>query len=95
MRSGIAGTAGLPGTSQPSSVVYRILARLRACEGLPRCVPCLAGELGVSEQEIAAAARVPDLLGLERTVWWCYACGRKRDVVIAVAPSPSRRPHAA
>ena len=78
-------------TEARASLGYRVMTRLRQCEGLPLCLPCLAAGLHVSEQEVATAAKTPDLLGFERGVWWCYACGHKRDVVIATAPSPSRR----
>lgn len=87
-------TSELPELSHSRSLGYRLLSRLRQCEGLPLCLPCLAADLRVTEQEVAAAAKIPDVLGLERAVWWCYACSRKREVVMATAPSPSRR-HAA
>jgi hypothetical protein len=82
------------GPPRSRSLGYRVVTRLRQSEGLPLCLPCLAADLQVSEQEVSAAARIPDLLGFERSVWWCYTCGRKRDVIIATAPSPSRRPAA-
>jgi hypothetical protein len=83
-------TSEPPHRSRSWSLGYRLITRLRQSEGLPLCLPCLARDLRVSEGEVEAAAKVPDLLGFERAVWWCYACGRKRNVVIATAPSPSR-----
>ena len=94
IRSPSTKTTELP--QQSRSLGYRVMIRLRECEGLPLCLSCLAGDLRVSEQEIAAAAKIPDdVLGFEQAVWWCYACGRKRDVVMAIAPSPPPRQAAA